>query len=299
MNPKSFFIAITCAAVLDGCNSVPPELHVMSFNIWGGGGTSVALTASVISGSGADIVGIQEPNRGNSNSAEYIADSLGWYSYSGKNSGCGTIISRYAVTDTSKLGYGVKIRVDARHSVWMFNIHLYYCPYEPYQLGGIEYCGAPLLATAEEAIASAWTTRSPQVTAVVEDIQQARQDEIPVFLTGDFNEPSFLDWTERAATAGMHRMTVMWPSTKAFTEQAGMADSYRAVFPNEIENPGYTWTPRPATKEIHDRIDFVLYSGILPIAAKIAGENSTLSDIRFENYPSDHRAVVSTFKWHE
>jgi endonuclease/exonuclease/phosphatase family metal-dependent hydrolase len=269
----------------------------MTFNIWMGGGTSLVETAKVIHESRADIVGIQESTSdGIHNRVIDMADSLGLYSY--WNGGSATILSRYAIVDTSDTGYGIKIQLDKKRFVWMFNVHLFHCPYEPYQLSGIEYCGAPMLATPEDAEASAWKTRGEDVLKIIGDIKTAQKEGFPVFLTGDFNEPSCLDWTERAVKAGLCPYAVAWPATKAFTEQANMQDSYRTIYPDEVTKPGYTWTPRPAQNEILDRIDFVFFWGnVKPVKSEITGENSPLSDVRFDNYPSDHRSVVSTFEF--
>ena len=234
----------------------------MSFNIWVGGGRApLSYTAEVITQSNADIVGIQESLRHKKNSATHIADSLGWYSYAETSR---TIISKYPIVDTSLNKRGVKIEVAPEKYVWMFNIHLAYCPYEPYQLNGIEYCGAGLLSTAKEAEESAWKSRGEYVMSVVDDINRAKQDNCPIFLTGDFNEPSYLDWTERAAEAKICIMPVSWTATNAFTVQAGMIDSYRAIYTDEVAKPGHTWTclpVEPDQKEIMDRIDFVMYNG--------------------------------------
>ncbi|MCD8264181.1 MAG: endonuclease/exonuclease/phosphatase family protein [Tannerellaceae bacterium] len=233
----------------------------MSFNIWVGGGYSIEATADVIVQSNADIVGIQESSRDGQNIALYIADSLGWPGYA-FNEGQ-TVISKFPIVRTSPGGHGVKIQLDETHFVWMFNIHLAYCPYEPYQLNGIEYCGAPLLSTANEAIESAKASRGAEVAAKIADVLAVAKEGYPVFLTGDFNEPSCLDWTLRATAAGMCKLPVEWPSTKAFMEQGGLKDVYRTCYPDEVTYPGHTWTSLPPTEdfeEVHDRIDF-LFSG--------------------------------------
>jgi endonuclease/exonuclease/phosphatase family metal-dependent hydrolase len=288
-----FFTLIFLTA---GCsNAKQAQVRVMTFNIWMGGGKSLSETVRVIEKSGADIVGVQESTRDNIvNNAAGIADSLGWYSFSQRASE--TIISRYPIVDTSAAGYGVKIQLDMKHFIWMFNVHLYYCPYQPYQLNGIEYCGAPILYASEEAEKSSWETRGKQVLEVIEDIKSVQNQGFPLFLTGDFNEPSYLDWTERATAAGLCKMPVEWTATKAFTEQAGLRDSFRALFPDETKNPGHTWTPIDEN-DLQDRIDFVFYGGshTRPISSEIVGENGPKSDIKNDNYPSDHRAVVSQF----
>ena len=292
------FLVFACLGCSKQKTTAPPEIRVMSFNIWVGGGKSIAATARVMQESQADIIGVQESSRDETNIAVHIADSLGWYSYATENSP--SIVSKHAITDTSSLGYGVKIQIDEQHFVWMFNIHLMYCPYEPYQLNGIEYCGAPLLSTAEEAEASAWNTRGEEVLKIVRDIQEVQKEGYPIFLTGDFNEPSCLDWTEKAVAAGLCKTKVQWPTTTAFIEKAGMKDSYRILFPDEVQYPGYTWTPIPETEayqDVLDRIDFVMFRGdAIPTRSAIVGEEGVYSDISFDDYPSDHRAVISTFQ---
>ena len=65
----------------------------------------------------------------------------------------------------------------------------------------------------------------------------------PVFLIGDFNEPSHLDWTQAAANAGLHfGKKVDWPTSRAVTN-AGLTDSFRQLRPDEINDRGKTWTP--------------------------------------------------------
>ena len=68
-----------------------------------------------------------------------------------------------------------------------------------------------------------------------------------------------------------------------------------------MKHPGYTWTPvsKPDNpKDHHDRIDFVYSKGkqVSVLNAEIVGENKKNADIVVSPYPSDHRAVVCTFK---
>jgi len=294
----SFLLLIGCLSCNSKQSSGQVELKIMSFNIWVGGGQSIDRTGDLFAQSGADIIGVQESSRDGENIAIRLADSLGWYSHAFDQGR--TVVSKYPIIGSSPNNLGVKIQVDETRFVWMFNVHLMYCPYEPYQLNGIEYCGAPLLSTAEEAIASAIASRSETVVANISDILEVQKEGYPIFLTGDFNEPSCLDWTVRAAEADLCKIPVKWPSTMAFMEKAGMIDSYRTFYPDEVEKPGYTWTPLPETSaytEVLDRIDFVFFTGqqIKLMNSQIVGEESGKSDITFSDYPSDHRAVLSSF----
>ncbi|MDR2642572.1 MAG: endonuclease/exonuclease/phosphatase family protein [Planctomycetaceae bacterium] len=271
------------------------ELKVMSFNIWVGGGKSVEETAQVIRETKADIVGIQEASKGENNNAKKIAEEMGWHCYVINYSR--TIISRYPIVKPSPNGNGCKIQIGENRFVWMFNIHLNAWPYEPYLLNGISNSNVPLLDTAEDAVKSAWNSRGKDVEGTISDIKEAQKDNCPVFLTGDFNEPSCLDWTEKAAKAGICKIPVEWPATKAFMEKAEMKDSYRTKYPDEVTHKGHTWTTLPAKREVFDRIDFVFFHGsnVELLNVQIVGEKSELTDIGFDKYPSDHRAVLGIF----
>ena len=110
---------------------------------------------------------------------------------------------------------------------------------------------------------------------MLKDIASLKSAALPTILVGDFNEPSYLDWTEAAAKSGRHPIKVAWPSTKAFAA-IGFLDSYRRIYPDEMAHPGFTWTPTTKpddAKDHHDRLDYV----VTP-------------------YPSDHRAVTAVFE---
>ena len=85
---------------------------------------------------------------------------------------------------------------------------------------------------------------------------------------------------------------------------AGLVDAFRELRPDEVADPGETWTPgNPAPHldpgEVHDRIDFVYYSGVnvVPTTALVLGydANDPNTDIGIQPYPSDHRSVVVEF----
>jgi exodeoxyribonuclease III len=173
------------------------------------------------------------------------------------------------------------------------NLHFYYKPYQPYQLLKIPYEDSRFISTEQEAIAEAHAARGDEVAAAI----AALAGETMVIAGGDFNEPSHLDWTAAAAAAGRQPIKVEWPATKAFAD-AGFADAYRAVYPDPLTRPGFTWTPTTRSDDPadhHDRIDFLLVRGLRPLAAQIVGENEANADIVVSPYPSDHRGVVATF----
>ena len=88
-------------------------------------------------------------------------------------------------------------------------------------------------------------------------------------LLGDFNAPSHRDWTD--ATVGMRPHVTQpfdWPTSVA-TEQIGLVDAYRSVYPDPVTHPGLTWpADRPfvdgynpaADGHPEDRIDLMYVS---------------------------------------
>ena len=82
---------------------------------------------------------------------------------------------------------------------------------------------------------------------------------------------------------------------------AGLRDSYRAVHPDPVTIPGFTWTPggpEGDPHEVHDRIDWVLSAGpSTALESTVVGEASGPDvGIGFDPWPTDHRGVVSTFR---
>lgn len=290
------------------------ELTVMSFNIWGGGANvqkPVDETAAVIRAVGADIIGIQEtrlegdpctaescPPTGESVAGK-LAAALGFHHYDQVKVNdalwANAVISRYPIGKATPNDLGVEIDVNGRR-VHVFNIHLDDAPYQPYQLLNIEYGPYPFLNTAEEAVKAAAETRGPALKLLFEDMAAAGEADA-AFVMGDFNEPSHRDWTEAAARAGLHPMSVPFPTVKAI-EEKGFVDTFRAVHPDPVAKPGFTWTPtsEPTVKDDHhDRIDFLLArAGKLEIiSAGIAGEKAPEADVVVTPWPSDHRASVA------
>jgi endonuclease/exonuclease/phosphatase family metal-dependent hydrolase len=136
-------------------------------------------------------------------------------------------------------------------------------------------------------------------------------DGFPVIVGGDFNTPSHLDYTDDNVAAmklvrGDENVYVFdWPVSKAF-EAAGFTDSYRAVHPDPVAKPGVTWWAakpfdpggyNPHTA-IVDRIDFLYTAGPSKVIdSSVVGEPGSDAEIVIPDpWPSDHRALVSTFE---
>ena len=259
------------SAILVGepANAADP-FRVMTLNLWVGGesgGQPLDQMAKVIEAARADVVGVQESHgeerRGTKNdAARSIAQQLGWHYFDQRDDDRG-VISRYGIVAHTPKKWGVKVERPSGRRVWVFNAHFMHTPYQPYQLLRIPYNNAPFIATETEAIDEARKARATEVAELLAEIDSVRSEGTPIFVTGDFNEPSSLDWTAAVAAAGQCPMAVRWPTTAAILE-AGFVDAYRDVHPDPLAAPGYTWTPTTAENDPHDRhdrIDFVLLGG--------------------------------------
>ncbi|MDC0144658.1 endonuclease/exonuclease/phosphatase family protein [Verrucomicrobia bacterium] len=281
------------------------SVRVMSYNIHRGGVVMLkqplSQTAKAIQLAKADIVGIQETRSPRGDKLEELAKLLGWNHDMGKGS---QILTRHEILES--LNSGVKIKLDSGKEAYVFNLHLPSHPYQPYQLLGIRpkwhkhTNDITFIKTEAEAIEWAKKARGRELSKLLRLIRSIPDKQAPIFVVGDFNEPSHLDWTERAAKAARHPIKVEYPNSLAMIK-AGFTDAYRAIYHDEMKHPGYTWSSfykfdDPTTH--HDRIDFVYFKGkgIKLTEVKIVGENQKDADIVISPYPSDHRAVVANFK---
>jgi endonuclease/exonuclease/phosphatase family metal-dependent hydrolase len=281
------------------------ELKVMSFNIWyGGEQVSFSKVVEAIKAADADIVGVQETD---GNLARLAAEA-GYPFFDIRRN----ILSRYPIFDPA-LGerqvegpgpYSMPpLDVDAVHALVMVapgkvvavaNTHLTSDPYGPDAVkdGG----------DAAAAIEVENSTRVPEAQLLADGLKPVVASGMPVFLTGDFNSPSHLDWTAPVVgTRDYVKFVVDWPVSQLLAD-AGLSDSYRAVNADPVANPGLTWTPgspapvgRPG--EALDRIDWVLAANATATASTVVGEAGGPDvGLSVTPWPSDHRAVLSTFE---
>ncbi|MBI2421510.1 MAG: endonuclease/exonuclease/phosphatase family protein [Candidatus Hydrogenedentes bacterium] len=303
---------MTVLGTLAGCKTTAEDgpvkdgtVRVMSFNIWvGGEGGKFALehTAAVIRAAGADIVGIQEADGREKNGVKpdrgrEVAALLGW-NYAAQGGGK-AILSRHEIVRLTPNKQGAELRLPSGDAFYLFNVHLFHAPYQPYQLLDIPYEDAPFLHTKKELIDAAEVARGAELREALEEMKPLVDAGARVALTGDFNEPSHLDWTAKAQDAGVVPLAVAYPASRAVVE-LGLIDVFRALHPDEAAQPGRTWTPTtreddPADR--HDRIDFVYASpGVEIVQCEIVGESRERADVVVTPYPSDHRAVVATLR---
>ncbi len=301
--PLALMLAASTALADD-----PVNLRIMTYNIWyGGAQVSFEQTIATIRAADADIVGLQEPD----GQTEAIAKAAGYPFVDMRRH----ILSRVPLfdsalgerTDTGPAPYTFAgLDSNAPHAwalvapgkvVAVVNLHLTSDPYGPTTLfeGG--------------SIADAMTveadTRMPEIDPLAAALEPLVAAGTPVFVTGDFNSPSHLDWTAEVAASGTRpevKEATPWPVTLRM-EAAGLTDAFRAAHPDPLKRPGLTYSPgfpHPVMKgdESHDRIDYIWQANAETLGAQVLGEAGNPDvDIAITPWPSDHRAVVAEFSF--
>ncbi len=317
---KLVFISIAFTSVITSYALADPQrLTLLTMNMWGAGANAqkgIEETIAVMKATGADIIAAQETvpepdpctaevcqaEDGNSRAAQ-IAEALGYnfheFKHNTENHWADVVFSKYPIGKETPNGVGVEIDVGGQ-KVIAYSMNLDDAPYQPYQLLNIEYDKSPFIKSADEAVKFASETRGKALTLLLADIE-ASKDALAQFVMGDFNEPSALDWTDKAVAAGLQPLPVNWPFSKALLDQ-GFVDTFRVMFPDVVSKPGMTWTPTTSpTDETdhHDRIDMVLVKGknLKVNTAGIVGEKAPESDLVVTPWPSDHRASMAVVEF--
>ncbi len=277
----------------------PIRLKVATFNIeYGGHLVSFDAVVRAIRRSGADVVGIEEA-WGN---VPALARALGWPYHSARLA----VVSRYPLIDPPPGGEGWRylfVEVVPGRVVAVQNVHLWSNPYSPFKILRRDWPRERVLRVERRVRLHGIT--GIRTGGILASGERLLERGVPTFLVGDFNAPSWRDWTPRMVGARPQiRYPVRWPVSLA-VERAGFVDSYRAAHPDPARKPGLTWwadrpdvpgwdPPRSAPQ---DRIDFVYAGGVEEVVgSKIVGEaGSPYTDIAVRPWPSDHRMVVSTF----
>ena len=298
-------LVTTLFAPIPPATAAPVTLRVMTLNIFYGGDEwnpakqqwcrhptgcpeTLRLVAGTIEAAGADVVGLQE---GTANECR-LAAMLEWYCEPRLQ-----LISRLPLIDPpSADGVYALVEVTPGRFVAMSNVHLPSDPYGPYLVrDGV---------ARSDVLDVERSARLPFIRSQLDVLPDLAAAGMPVFLTGDFNSPSHLDWTPAVAAVRQEvRYQVVWPVSKALAD-AGFRDSYREIHPDPVSVPGFTWTPpgrlESVKDEVDDRIDWVLSKGPAEVVGtKLVGEDGGPDvDVARDPYPTDHRGVVSTFRVH-
>lgn len=165
--------------------------------------------------------------------------------------------------------------------------------------------------------------RDDAIRLFIEDAAKERAKGRLVFIGGDFNEPSHLDWTEATKDSADHQgLVIPWTVTTLLAEN-GYTDAYRSFYPDPVKNPGYTypadcrhvdiskllWAPEADERE---RVDYIFYypsEGLKLTKASMYGPrgciragqrtDDTSADVFIEPlniWSTDHKGVIAEFE---
>ncbi|MBX3741245.1 MAG: endonuclease/exonuclease/phosphatase family protein [Akkermansiaceae bacterium] len=300
---RFLFILTAAVVAVAGARAGEIRVSVMTYNVWKSWSQvddGFRKGVDSIKASGADIIGMQETSP---DLAGRIAGELGWFRAE-KGTGSPQIVSRFPILESIAMErlIGARIRVSEapNREVVVFNCHLDHRFYGPY---AAMKPGATADSVQQEEQRS---ERAAQMKAML-GFMKARldaADTVPVFLTGDFNVPSHLDWTTAASHLHGGVGAVAWSPSVQVTA-AGMTDSFRAVHPDPVKDPGFTWSPIHKEGEKQDRIDVIYHKGgsVRTRTARVFttrvetttgpwGAAADEAAVRKNTWPSDHAAVV-------
>ena len=251
----------------------PMRLDLLVYNVEYGGGPE---TDRVIRRLDADVVGVLESYE----RLPEIARKTGYPYYNTSLQ----LLSKYPILEPSGGdGLYALIEVEPGYVVPFFNVHLDYVAWGPRMLRN----GHPV----EAVIESENEVRTSAMEEPFAAMSELLENGYPIFLTGDFNQPSSLDYVEE--TAGSRPEIpepVAWPVSEKLFE-LGFRDSYREAHPDPVEDPG-------TTHRSGERIDYVYAAGpSTTLDSKLVGEpDGEGVEIEASPWTSDHRAVLSSFE---
>ncbi|UXI69858.1 endonuclease/exonuclease/phosphatase family protein [Tahibacter amnicola] len=287
------------------------QVRILSFNAWDGG-SHVELGREkqlrVLFAESADIVAIQE-NAGNT--AQALADALGWYHFSsGSNL---AILSRYPIVSThavalggSDAALGARIRIAdfPTQEIIAWTTQLGFSPYPPHDACFGQLSASQLVQREHD------SGRVAAANAILTGLSSQLQDpQADVVLAADLHSPSHRDWTEATTAAHCTVGPVMWPTTLAI-ESAGLADTYRRIHPDPAIAAGNTWSPvyplqggTSGPVEPQDRINYIFHRAAnwatVASEAIVHGTPSAYPDVARNLWPSDHAAVLTTLEYRD
>jgi endonuclease/exonuclease/phosphatase (EEP) superfamily protein YafD len=314
---------------------------VLQFNVWQEG-TIVpdgydAVVDQIIA-SEADFITLSEVrNYKNTRFCDRIVRSLKekghtFYSFYSYDTG---LLSRYPIIDSTTVypcvndqGSIYRALIDMKgQQVALYTAHLDYrnCTY--YDVKGYDgstWVKRPPMTDPDSIMMS--NVKSKRDDGAMAFLAHARKDRAEgriVILGGDFNEPSFLDWTEESKQMfDRNGLVIPW-TVSAMLIANGYVDTYRALHLDPVTHPGITypadnplmptrkltWAPESDERERIDFIYYAPYAGLqLKNAVIFAPNGSICRNQRVKDntqdplltatgiWPSDHKALLVTFE---
>lgn len=334
-------LGVAAAVTLAGC-SPGREVSVLQFNIWQEG-TMVPGGFEAIADEVArlepDFVTLSEPrNYHGTRFCDRIVEALRsrgktYYSFYSYDSG---LLSRHPIADSATVfpiqgDHGTVYKLSTTlhgKPMAVYTAHLDYQNDTYYEVRGYDgnswrRMEEPLLDVPTILKRNDASLRDEEICAFLADAAREVEQGSYVFLGGDFNEPSHLDWTEATKdSADHHGIVVPWTCTRLL-EEGGFRDAYRERYPNPVTHPGYTYpSDNPALAPLkitwapqsdeRDRIDYVFFYPRRGLRVKDAFIVGPRGCIRYGKravessrdtfveplgvWPSDHKGVLVRFR---
>jgi exodeoxyribonuclease-3 len=261
------YVVFTFAVALiigNSGNNDKVTINIMQHNIEDGG-QAYHLDNIVNMFRGSDVVLIQEAFTENgTDTAAEIAEILNM-SYLSFNLSSTAIISRFNMELVYNMNKSALVRIHPMATVPSFYVvvlHFDDWYYQPFQAEGIPYdrdgVFQPNTTNPSELIEYALLARGKDASEIAELLNTLGNDS-HVVLGGDFNEASYLDWTNKNRDAGFCPLALAFPTTQIIKNtKLRMHDCYRTLYPNEVNDLGLTWPDRKIDYPFRsDRIDMM------------------------------------------
>ncbi len=333
------------AVLLSACSNTPvtKNLRVLQFNIWQEG-TIVpngyeAIISQIIQ-SEADLVALSEVrNYNNTRFCDRIVESLkdsGYTFYSDYSNDSG-LLSRFPIKEYNTIyplindqgsAYRALIDMDGQE-IALYTCHLDYrhCTYyDIYGYSGTTWkkLDEPLLDVEAILADNIVSKRDDAMKAIIEAAELDKAAGRLIFIGGDYNEPSHLDWIEETKDMYSHQGLVIPWTVTTMLDEAGYIDSYRRIYPNPATHPGFTFpsaNPHVSIKRLlwaaesdeRERVDYIHYAPNKQLELKdvvIWGPNESIKEGKVVTeetedifkigkgvWPTDHKAVLATFAY--
>ncbi len=340
---KSFLALFLLLAGVLGVSARKNEVKVLQWNIWQEGTVVKGGFDAVVDEVARlqpDFVTFSEVrNYHNTRFCDRIVKSLKekydqtYYSFKSDDTG---LLSRYPISDSTTVFplkddhgsiYRLVSEIDGQEFA-VYTAHLDYLTDAYYNVRG--YHGStweeiPIPETVAEVLT--FNDASLRDDAIRDFISVAQEDVKMgriVFLGGDFNEPSHLDWTRDTKDLyDHHGLIIPWTVTLEL-DNAGFVDAYRERYPDVLKYPGFTfpsdnplmetrrltWAPKADER---DRIDYIFYypnpklklkDAVIFGPSKSIVRNERVEETSSDKFiepqgvwPTDHKGVLVTFKF--
>lgn len=341
---RHFLLLGLLSIILFSCNTTnaTKEFKVMQFNIWQEGtvvpGGYEALVSQIIQAD-ADFVTLSEVrNYNDTRFCDRITESLKdsgyvYYSFLSEDSG---LISRYPIKESNTIyplnndegsAYRALIDMDGQE-VALYTCHLDYrhCTYyDVYGYSGTTWQKREPLLDIDSILAdNVESKRDDAMKAIIAAALADRKEGRLVFIGGDYNEPSHLDWTEETKDMYNHQGLVIPWTVATLLDENGFIDTYREIYPNPVTHPGFTFpSANPyvdikkllwaAESDERERVDYIHYApnpnlklnNIIIWGPKesikegqvVIEESEDVFKIGHGIWPTDHKAVLATFTY--